>query len=80
MSVMAINPVSLANAVSLVNTQAEAQSQVQDDTQKITARISSDISSSGSAAITVQEFMAFQPDVQPIANLNPPTMRNRLYP
>ena|ERR1700685_844544 len=72
MSVMAISPVSFANAVSLVNTQAEALSHLQEDAQKTTAQISSDVSSSGSVATAVQAFMAFQPDVQPIACLNPP--------
>ncbi len=73
MRVIAISPVPFVNAVSLVNTQREALSHVQDDTQKITAKISSDISSSGSATLAVQAFRAFQPDVQPIANLNPTT-------
>jgi len=72
MSVMAISPVSFANAVSLVNMQAEALSHLQEDAQKTTAQISSDVSSSGSVATAVQAFMAFQPDVQPIASLNPP--------
>ncbi len=72
MSVMAISPVPFVNAASLANTQPEAQSHLQDDTQKTTAQISSDLSSSGGAATAVQAFMAFQPDVQPIASLNPP--------
>jgi hypothetical protein len=72
MSVMAISPVPFVNAGSLVNTQLEAQSHLQEDAQKTTAQISSDVSSSGSAVTAVQAFMAFQPDVQPIASLNPP--------
>src|ERR1700721_814557 len=72
MSVMAISPVPFVNAASLANTRPEAQSHLQDDAQKTTAQISSDVSSSGSAATAVQAFMAFQPDVQPIASLNPP--------
>lgn|ERR1700724_3508036 len=71
MSVMAISPVPFVNAASLANTRPEAQSHLQDDAQKTTAQISSDVSSSGSAATAVQAFMAFQPDVQPIASLNP---------
>jgi hypothetical protein len=72
MSVMAISPVPFVNAASLANTQPEAQSHLQEDAQRTTAQISSDVSSSGSAATAVQAFMAFQPDVQPIASLNPP--------
>ena len=49
----------------------EAQSHLQDDTQKTKAQISSDMSSSGGAALVAQAFMAFQPDVQPIASLDP---------
>ena len=72
MSVMAIGPVPFINATSLVDTsEPEAQSSQQDGRQKISAQIASYMSSSGSAALAVQAFMAFQPDVQPVASLNP---------
>ena len=73
MSVMAISPVAFVSATSLVNTsESGAEGRAQDDTQKIRAQISSDMSSSGSAALAMQAFMAFQPDVQPVASLDPP--------
>jgi hypothetical protein len=40
---------------------------LQNDTQKTKAQISSDMSSSGGTPMAVQAFMAFQPDVQHIA-------------
>jgi|ERR1700733_8470203 len=68
MSVMAIGPVSYMNAASLVNTpEPQTQIHLQDDVQQNNAQVSS----SGSAAMAVQAFTAFQPDVQPIASLNP---------
>jgi len=72
MSVTAVSPVSFLNATSLINKeQPQTQSYPQEDTEKAKAQISSDVSSSGSTAVAVQAFTAFQPDVQPIAILSP---------
>jgi len=74
MSTTAITPVPFVNATSLVDIgDAQAQRHLQDDTQTAKAQVSSDVSSSGSAAVSVQAFKAFQPDVQPIASLTPTT-------
>jgi hypothetical protein len=74
---MAIGPVPFINATSLVNTpEPQSQSHLQDDIQKTNAQISS----SGSAAMAVQAFMAFQPDVQPIASLNPANETQQALP
>ena len=78
MSVTAVSPVSLLNATSLINKeQPQTQSYPKEDTEKAKAQISSDVSSSGSTAVAVQAFTAFQPDVQPIAILGPPAMGRR---
>jgi hypothetical protein len=72
MSVTAISPVSFVNAPSFVNTEApQVQRNLQEDTQKAKAEALSDVSSSGSGVAAVQAFMAFPPDVQPIASLIP---------
>ena len=72
MSVTAISPVPFVNEPSFVNLEEpQVQSSLQEDAQKAKAQSSSDVSSSGSAAIAVQAFTAFQPDVQPIASLSP---------
>jgi len=72
MSVTAISPVPFVNEPSLMNLEEpRVQSSLQEDAQKAKAQTSSDVSSSGSAAIAVQAFTAFQPDVQPIASLSP---------
>ncbi len=72
MSVMAIGPVSFVNATSLVKTpEPEAQDSQPDGGQKLSAQIASDTSSSETVALALQAFMAFQPDVQPVASLNP---------
>ena len=71
MSVMAIGPVSYVNAASLVNTpEPQAQTHQQNNAQ---------LSPSG-AAMAVQAFMAFQPDVQPIASLNPANETEQALP
>src|SRR5580692_10450012 len=80
MSVTAVSPVSFLNATSLINKeQPQTQSYPQEDTEKAKAQISSDVSSSGSAAVAVQAFTAFQPDVQPIAILGPPPAMGRRH-
>jgi len=72
MSVTAISPVPFVSEPSLMNLEEpRVQSSLQEDSQKAKAQTSSDVSSSGSAAIAVQAFRAFQPDVQPIASLSP---------
>ena len=72
MRVTAVSPVSFLNATSLINKgQPQAQSGPQEDTEKAKTQISSDVSSSGSAAVAVQAFTAFQPGVQPVASLSP---------
>ena len=72
MSVTAISPVPFVNEPSLMNLEEpRVRSNLQDDAQKAKAQTSSDVSSSGSAAVAVQAFTAFQPDVQPIASLSP---------
>jgi hypothetical protein len=68
MSVTAISPVSFLNATSLID---KGQPQAQEDSEKAKAQTSLDVLSSGSAAVAVQAFTAFQPDVQPIAILSP---------
>jgi len=72
MSVTAISPVPFVNEPSLMNLEEpRVQSSLQEDAQKAKAQTSSNVSSSGSAAVAVQAFTAFQPDVQPIASLSP---------
>ena len=72
MSVMAIGPVSFVNATSLVETpEPEAQGSQPDGGQKLSWQIASDTSSSHTVALALQAFMAFQPDVQPVASLKP---------
>ena len=74
MSVTAVSPVPFVNEPSLMNLEEpRVQSNLQEDAQKAKAQSSSDVSSSGSAAVAVQAFTAFQPDVQPIASLSPAT-------
>ncbi len=68
MSVMAISPISFVNATSLANT---PQPEGQGHPPETNTQTSLDTFSSGSAAMAVQAFMAFQPGVQPIASLNP---------
>jgi hypothetical protein len=81
MSVTAVSPVSCLSATSLINKgEPQAQSYPQEDTEKAKAQISSDVSSSGSAAVAVQAFTAFQPDVQPIASLSPTSDGSQALP
>jgi hypothetical protein len=72
MSVTAISPIPFVDEPAFVDREEpQLQSNLQDDAQKTKAQVSSDVSSSGSAAVAVQAFTAFQPNVQPIASLSP---------
>jgi hypothetical protein len=70
MSVTPIRPVSFVNATSVSTADARAHGYPQEDAEQAKPPAGSDVSSSNGAVAT-QGFLAFPPDVQPIASLSP---------